>query len=82
MPHLDDSKAILRKLIARGDPHCIPLAQRAVNEYLEATPSDARKGGLRLLQQDVMIQQDAVVGVQRSFAETVNAYIEKKLVEG
>jgi hypothetical protein len=30
----------------------------------------------------VLIQHDAVVGLQRSFAETVNAYVEKKLAEG
>jgi len=36
---------------------------------------------VRLLQQDVLVQFNAVVGLQRSFAETVNAYIEKKLAE-
>jgi hypothetical protein len=30
---------------------------------------------------DVLTQYNAVVGVQRSFAETVNAYIEGKLAE-
>jgi hypothetical protein len=68
-------------LIAKGDPTTAPLAERAINEYLEWTPPGARRSGLRLLQDDVMAQQEAVVGVQRSFAETVNAYIEKKLHE-
>lgn len=53
MPHLDDCIAILRRLIAKGDAHGVPLAERAVNEYLEATPPGARISRLRLLQQDV-----------------------------
>ncbi|WGD55120.1 hypothetical protein QA641_15210 [Bradyrhizobium sp. CB1650] len=69
----------MRRLIAKGDPNAIPLAERTIDEYLEATPASARKSGLRYLQQGVLTQYDALVGVQRSFAETVNAYIEKKL---
>jgi hypothetical protein len=42
-------------------------------------PGKARKSGLRLIQQDVLDQWNAVFGDQRNFAETVNAYIEKKL---
>lgn len=82
MPYLDNCRGILRRLIAKGDPTTLPLAERAINEYLDATPPGARKSGLRLLQDDVMAQYDAVVGVQHSFAETVNGYIEKKLHEG
>jgi hypothetical protein len=79
MPHLDTCLGILRRLIAKGDPNGIPLAERAIDEYWDVTPAKARKSGLRFLQQDVLTQHNAVVGVQRSFAETVNAYIEKKL---
>jgi hypothetical protein len=79
MPHLDTCLGILRRLIAKGDPNGIPLAERAINEYLEATPAKARRSGLRLLQEDVLTQRDAVVGLQHSFADTVNAYIEKRL---
>ena len=81
MPHLNACLVILRRLIAKGDPNGIPLAERAINEYLEATPAQARKSGLRLLQTDVLVQQNAVLGDRRSFADTVNAYIEKKLAE-
>jgi hypothetical protein len=81
MPYLDNCRGILRRLIAKGDPATVPLAERAINEYLEWTPLGARKSGLRLLQDDVLAQYNAVVGVQRSFAETVNAYIEKRLDE-
>jgi hypothetical protein len=81
MPHLDTCLGILRRLIAKGDPNGIPLAERAINEYWDVTPPKARKSGLQFLQQDVLSHRDAVVGVHRSFAETVNAYIEKKLSE-
>ena len=79
MPHLDTCRGILRRLIAKGDINGIPLAERAINEYWDATPPHARKSGLRYLQQDVLDQRNAVLGNQRNFAETVNAYIEKKL---
>jgi hypothetical protein len=55
------------------------LAESAINEYWDAAPAQARKSGLRFLQQDVLDQRDAVLGNQRLFADTVNGYIEKKL---
>jgi hypothetical protein len=81
MPHFDDCLEILRRLIAKGSTKGIPLAERAINEYLVVTPANARKSGLRLLQEDVGTQRNAVVGDQRSFADTVDAYIEKRLAE-
>ena len=79
MPHLDTCRDILRRLIAKGDINGIPLAERAINEYWDATLASARKSGLRLLQQDVLAQRDAVLGDRRNFADAVNAYIEKML---
>ena len=58
-----------------------PLAERAINEYLAVTPANARKSGLRFLQEDVLIQHNVIVGNQHSFADTVNAYIETKLAD-
>ena len=81
MPYLNDCQEILHRLIADGDTSGIPLAERAINEYLDATPANARKSGLRLLQEDVIIRRDTVVGGQHSFADAVNAYIEKKLTD-
>jgi hypothetical protein len=81
MPHLETCLDILRRLIAKGDVDQLPLAERAVKEYLEATPSGARVSGLRLLQEDVLVQRNAVVGDQRNFADIVNIYIEKKITE-
>jgi hypothetical protein len=81
MPHLDTCLGILRRLIAKGDINGISLAERAINEYLEATPAGARTSGLRLLQEDVLAGRNAVLGHQRRFADAVNDYIEKKLSE-
>jgi hypothetical protein len=55
------------------------LAERAIKEYLEKTPERARASGLRLLQQDVLTQRNAVVSDQRSFADAVNKHIEIQL---
>ena len=79
MPHLETCLGILRRLIAKGDPKGIPLAERAINEYWDATAERPRRSGLRLLQLDVLEQRNAVLGDQRHFAEAVSDYIEKKL---
>jgi hypothetical protein len=54
-------------------------AERAINEYWDATLEKGRKSGLRVIQLDVLEQRNAVLGAQRAFAESVNDYIEKKL---
>ena len=79
MGHLDACLGILRRLIAKGDMDGMPPAERAIDEYWNAAPSLAKKSGLRFIQQDVLDQRNAVLGNHRSFADTVNAYIEKKL---
>jgi len=79
MPHFAACQDILRRLIAKGDIDGIRLAERAINEYLEATPPSARASGLRLLQTDVLVQRYAVQGAQHRFADAVNSYIEMKL---
>ena len=61
MPHLNTCLEILRRLIAKGDMNGIPLAERAVNEYWDVTPTKARKSGLRLIRQDVLDQRNAVL---------------------
>jgi hypothetical protein len=81
MPGLADCQSFLRLLIARGDPKAIPSAQGAIDDYLAMAPACARRSGLRVLQQDAWDLHGAAVGVQRSFAETVDAYIERKLAE-
>jgi hypothetical protein len=54
---------------------------REPSTNLDATPIQARKSGLRLLQVYALNRRNAVLGDQRNFADTVNAYIEKKLAE-
>ncbi|QPF93754.1 hypothetical protein [Bradyrhizobium commune] len=81
MPGLADCLSFLRLLIARGDPKGIPLAENAIDDYLAMAPISARRSGLRTLQQDAWELHGTAVGVQRSFAETVDAYIERKLSE-
>ena len=81
MPGLADCLSFLRLLIARGDPKGIPLAMSAIDDYVTMAPVSARSRGLRVLQQDALELHVTSVGVQRSFAETVDAYIECKLSE-
>jgi hypothetical protein len=81
MPHLETCLELLRRLIAKGNVAQLYLAERAINEYLEATPRIARISGLRLLQEDILAQRNAVVGDQRNFSDIVNIYIEKKIAE-
>jgi hypothetical protein len=52
----------MRRLIAKGDTNGVPLAERAINEYWDAAPIQARESGLRFLQQDVLDQRNAVLG--------------------
>ena len=44
-------------------------------------PVSARRRGPRVLQQDAWDLQGAEAGIQRSFAERVDAYIDRKLAE-
>lgn len=46
------------RLIAEGDVNGLPLAESAINEYLNATPGS--QSGLRLIQQSVLVRRDAV----------------------
>lgn len=81
MPGLADCQSLLRLLIARGDPRAVPLAKGAIDQYLNTAPASLRGRGLRVLRCDALDQHGAAVGVQRSFAETVDAYIERKLAD-
>ena len=75
MPRLDICLGTLRRLIAKGDMNDLPLAERAIDEYWDATLEKARRSGLRVLQLDVLDLRNAVLGAQRNFAEAVNDYI-------
>lgn len=66
-----------RKGRSQGHSAC----QGRHRSVLNTAPASARRRGLRVLQRDALDQHDAALGVQRSFAETVDAYIERKLAE-
>ncbi|MBR0693405.1 hypothetical protein [Bradyrhizobium lablabi] len=76
MPQLNACLQVLHRLIAEGDVKGVPIAERAINEYLDATPDPARRSGLRLIQQFVLVQRDAVAEHQQGFADAIIAYIE------
>jgi hypothetical protein len=80
MGHVDTCLGILRRLIADGDMNGIPLAEAAIEEYWAATPAKARKSGLLYIQQILHDRRDTLSPQSRDFANTVDAYIEKKLV--
>ena len=81
MGHIDTCLDSLRRLIAAGDTNGILLAEKAIDEYLAATPVPARESGLRYVQQIVVSIRDAARGDKHSFADLVNDYIEKKLAD-
>ena len=80
MPGLETCREFLRRLIAKGDIDDIPLAERAIDEYCDATPTQATTSGLQFLQQDVLNQRNAVLGSHRNFGDAVIDYIQKRLI--
>ena len=62
-------------------PPSVKCEEPRLDAYLEAVPVSARRRSPRVLQQDAWDLQGAAVGVQRSFAERVDAYIERKVAE-
>jgi hypothetical protein len=76
---IDPCLDILRRLIAAGDTNDMPLAEMAIAEYWEGTPSRARKSGLLYIQQILHEHRDALSRESRKFADTLDAYIERML---
>ena len=79
MGQVDDCLDALRRLIAAADPKGLPLAGEAIEKYWAATPVRARKSGLLYIQQILHSHRDSLGADSRAFADTVDAYIEKKL---
>jgi hypothetical protein len=77
MESFDKCMSVLRPLIAEGDTNGIGAAERAVNEYVAATPQPDQKNALANVQQAVQAHKDECPGVDLSFADTVNDYIER-----
>jgi hypothetical protein len=79
MTHIETCLDTLRRLIASGDPSSIPLAEKAIEEYCLVTPLRARKSGLLYIQQILHDRLDTLSRESRDFADTVDAYLERKL---
>jgi hypothetical protein len=79
MGHIDNCLDTLRRLIAVGDMNSLQLAETVIAEYWTATPLRARKSGLLYIQQILHDRRDTISRDSRDFADTVDAYIEKKL---
>ncbi|WP_291847191.1 hypothetical protein [Bradyrhizobium sp.] len=82
MEHVDKCASVLRHLIADGQTDGIPLAEKAIDELMAATPASRQKESLSNVRSVVQADRDAVAreadfGSQLGFADTVNNYIEK-----
>ena len=69
--------SVLRPLIREGDTNGIGAAERAVNEYVAAMPESERQKALASVQKAVEDHKDECAGIDLSFADTVNDYIER-----
>ena len=79
MISIDQCLDILRRLIATGDTNDIPLAEAAIEEYREGTRFGPPKSGLLYTQQILHDARDRLGPESRDVANTLDAYIEKKL---
>ena len=80
MKPVDKCLAILRTLIDQGQTNGITIAEKAINEYLASLPDSAKKSRLQDVQLVVQAHRNSADTVpQRAFADTVSAYIEKRL---
>jgi hypothetical protein len=77
METFDKCMSALRSLIAEGDANRIGAAERAVNEYVAATPPPDQKNALTNVQQAVQAHKEECPGLDLSFADAVNDYIER-----
>ena len=77
MEHVHRCTSVLRPLIAEGEPEGLPLAEKAINAFMDATPAPRQKASLESVQAIVQAQRDAAEGSQLCFADTINDYIEK-----
>ena len=78
MTNIDTCLDTLRRLIAACDTNGIPLAEKAIEEYWEATPPRARESGLQFIQQILHDRSDALSRESRDFLDSVDACFEKK----
>ena len=82
MEHVHRCTSVLRPLIAEGEPNAIPLAEKAINDLMEATPGPRQKASLESVQAIVQEHRDVAEGCQLHFADTINDYIETNEFHG
>jgi hypothetical protein len=80
MGHIDNCLTALMRLIADGKADDLPLAKDAIEIYWAATPSRAQKSGLLYIQQILHAQRSDLNADSRTFANTIDALIETKLI--
>ena len=76
MEDLHRCTAVLRSLIATGEPNGIPHAEKAINDLMDATPAPRQKASLESVRAVVQEQREAEGG-QLGFADAINDYIDK-----
>ena len=77
MEHVHRCTSVLGPLIGEGEPDAIPLAEKAINDLMDATPALRQKASLESVQALVQAHRDAAEGCELRFADTINDYIEK-----
>jgi len=77
MEHVHKCTSVLGPLIAEGEPNRIPLAEKAINDLMDATPAPGQKASLESVQAVVQAHREAAEGCQLQFADTINDYIER-----
>ena len=77
METFDKCMSVLRSLIAEGDTNGIGAAEQAVNEYVAGTPPPDQKDALANVRQAVQAHKEECLGLDLSFADAVNDYIER-----
>jgi hypothetical protein len=80
MGHIDDCLSTLARLIADAEPSSLSQAEEAIAQYWNVTPSIARRSGLLYIQQILHSRRDGLSAASRSFADALDARIERRLM--
>ena len=77
MEQVTKCTSALRLLLARGETNGIPLAEKALDDLVEATPKVQQRVALDDVRAVVEEHRVTAEGHQLGFADAVNDYIEK-----
>jgi hypothetical protein len=82
MDHLDKCTSALRPLIEKGDTDELHLAEKAVSEFVAATPRPHQATALESVKTAVEDHRETASGYhQLCFADAINNYIERLMRE-